>query len=176
MKGCHCGCRASGFTEERITNRGLYGILIPLDRMVESANGPYHAMRHPHPMEIALVNGLEPAFVNTTNGESLRLALAGVPLLSALCLQTVHGISELMSSWPNIKNIIELTDKCKEIEFFGAASDDLSVLRCKTCFDYLSSKDKSQSKDVVNIAKKGLGKYVTNNIMYLNILLVVMEH
>ena len=92
------------------------------------------------------------------------------PLFSALCPQTVYGISELMSSWPNIKNIIEMTDKCKEIEFFGAASDDLSVLRCKTCFDYLSSKDKSQSKDVANMAKKGLGKYVTNNIMYLNIL------
>lgn len=88
------------------------------------------------------------------------------PLLPALCHQTVHGISELMFSWPNIKNIIELTDKCEEIEFFGAASDDLSVLRCKTCFDYPSSGDKSQNKDVVNIAKKGLGKYVTNNIMY----------
>jgi hypothetical protein len=59
-----------------------------------------------------------------------------------------------MTSWPNIKNVIEMTDKCKEIEFFGAGSDDLSVLRCKTCFDYLSSEDKSQNKDVVNTAKK----------------------
>ncbi len=89
VKGCHCGCRASGFSEERVANRGLYGVLIPLDRMVESAMGPYNAMRHPHPMEVALVNGLEPAFVNTTKDESLRLALAGVGQLA----------SPLQSTW-----------------------------------------------------------------------------
>ena len=83
VKGCHCGCRASGFSEERVANRGLYGVLIPLDRMVESAMGPYHAMRHPHPMEVALINGLEPAFVNTTKNETLRLALAGVGQLAS---------------------------------------------------------------------------------------------
>ena len=81
------------------------------------------------------------------------------PLLSALSSKTVHEISELMTSWPNIKNVIEMTDKCKEIEFFGAVSDDLSVVRCKTCFDYISSEDKSQNKDVVKTAKKGIGKY-----------------
>ena len=89
VKGCHCGCRASGFSEERVANKGLYGVLIPLDRMVESAMGPYHAMRHPHPMEIALVNGLEPSFVNNTNGETLKLALAGVGQLA----------SPLQSAW-----------------------------------------------------------------------------
>ena len=137
VKGCHCGCRASGFSEERINNRGLYGVLIPLDKMVESAMGPYHGMRHPHPMEVALVNGLEPVFVNTTNGESQRLALAGVGQLA----------SPLQSSWvwgnvieSLIKNGIPckpkspvkvIVDMCKSLFM---ARDELLQLTHKTTY------------------------------------------
>ena len=137
VKGCHCGCRASGFSEGRITNRGLYGILIPLDRMVESANGPYHAMRHPHPMEIALVNGLEPAFVNTTNGESLRLALAGVgqlatPLQSAWVWGNVLKSMELQGLPVHCKNPTKvIVDMCRSL---FTARDELLQITHKTTY------------------------------------------
>ena len=85
-------------------------------------------------------------------------------VLSSISAKTVHEMSELMTSWPDIKNIIEMTDKCKEIQFFGGGSGDLSVLRCKTCFDYLTSfndkSQKTQNNDIVKTAKKGVGKYV----------------
>ena len=86
-------------------------------------------------------------------------------VLSSISAKTVHEMSELMTSWPDIKNIIEMTDKCKEIEFFGGGSCDLSVLRCKTCFDYLTScndkSQKTQNNDIVKTVKKGVGKYVS---------------
>lgn len=113
VKGCHCGCRSSGFSAERVANRGLYGVLIPLDRMVESVMGPYHAMRHPHPMEVAFVNGLglEPAFVNTTNSETLRLALAGVGQLASP-LQSNWIWGNVLPVFHNKGLIAKMTDPC----------------------------------------------------------------
>lgn len=135
VKGCHCGCRSSGFSEERVANRGLYGVLIPLDRMVESKMGPYHAMRHPHPMEIALINGLEPAFVNTTEGETLRLALAGVgqlasPLQSSWVWGNVLlGIGQKGFPCKSVNPIEVMVDMCKSL---FVARDELLDVKNKT--------------------------------------------
>jgi hypothetical protein len=43
-----------------------------------------------------------------------------------------------MESWSNIKNVVELTEKCTEIVFFGGGSEEFSVLRCQTCYDYIN--------------------------------------
>ena len=82
LKGCHCQCRASGFSEARLATKGLYGVLIPLGKTINNGNNTYHQMRHPHPEEVALLNGLLPNHAKVMKGETLRLALAGVGQLA----------------------------------------------------------------------------------------------
>lgn len=83
VKGCHCKCRSSGFSEARLAAKGLYGVLIPLGDTTTNGNNTYHRMRHPHPEEIAILNGLSPKEVVTQEGETQRLALAGVGQLAS---------------------------------------------------------------------------------------------
>eukprot|EP00438_Fugacium_kawagutii_P018203 Skav230725 [mRNA] locus=scaffold401:87585:92222:- [translate_table: standard] len=64
---CFCGCRDRGFSHRRLQDRGLYAALI--------INQPDETVRHPHPQEIALLNGLEPSHFDAH--EQLRLQLSG---------------------------------------------------------------------------------------------------
>ena len=89
VKNCHCQCRASGFSEARLAAKGLYGVLIPLGKVVTNGNNTYHQMRHPHPLEVALLNGMLPKAAAVKQSETLRLALAGVGQLA----------SPLQSAW-----------------------------------------------------------------------------
>eukprot|EP00438_Fugacium_kawagutii_P015308 Skav221897 [mRNA] locus=scaffold1395:768355:772908:+ [translate_table: standard] len=82
---CACGCRADGFSKQRLQERGLYGILIE-DKATER-------LRHPHPVEIALCNGLLPSHVSQKT--VLKLLLAGTgqmasPLQGAWVLSDLH--------------------------------------------------------------------------------------
>ena len=60
VKNCHCGCRSSGFSEDRLKEKGLYGQIIPLqgDEQFEGWSVP--RMRHLHPSEVAMANGASP--------------------------------------------------------------------------------------------------------------------
>lgn len=83
VKGCHCQCRSSGFSEARLASKGLYGVVIPLGNITTNGNNTYHQMRHPHPEEVALLNGLFPKDARVQESETLRLALAGVGQLAS---------------------------------------------------------------------------------------------
>ena len=85
---CHCGCRKGGFTMERLDNKGLYGILIPLGKTIVVDNEELSTFRHPHPQEVALLNGCSPNLVKPSPNSTLRLDLSGIgqmatPLQSA---------------------------------------------------------------------------------------------
>ncbi len=77
VKNCHCGCRSSGFSEDRLREKGLYGQIIPLqgDEQFEGWSVP--RMRHLHPSEVAIANGASPKIFGNTKG-ALRLELAGI--------------------------------------------------------------------------------------------------
>jgi hypothetical protein len=82
-------------------------------------------------------------------------------ILSSICAETISEVSKLMESWSNIKNVVELTEKYTEIVFFGGGSEEFSVLRCQTCFDYINqNSSKLLDEDPVVTARKGIGKYV----------------
>lgn len=155
VKGCHCGCRASGFSSERVANRGLYGVLIPLDKMVESVMGPYHGMRHPHPMEIALVNGLEPAFVNTSGQETLRLALSGVGQLASP-LQSNWVWGNVLGSLHRKGLMSKSVEPCEGL-----------VTMCKSLFvardELLGISHKTKYMDIFEAAINALGKPIAEN-------------
>ena len=86
---CHCGCRQSGFDLKRLEQRGLYGILVPLDRMMDAPNDHMFDLRHPHPQEVAILNGLDPRYVSEDPCFSLRFELGAVGQLA----------SPIQSSW-----------------------------------------------------------------------------
>ena len=77
-KPCLCGCRPSGFSTERLMDKGLHGVLHSLDGFVTSGDDTFHTMRHLHPQEVALLNGLPPDFVSPQEGFPLRLELAAI--------------------------------------------------------------------------------------------------
>ena len=86
--GCECQCRSSGFSSQTLTSRGLFGVLLPVHD--PSSESTHMRVRHPHPLEVGLLNGV-PAHYWPGN---LRLILAG---LGQMCspLHTVWIGSQL---------------------------------------------------------------------------------
>ena len=76
MSGCHCGCRAHGFSHDTLSNRGLYGVLVPSPGAELDSDS---TIRHPPPTEIAIPNGV-PELVWP---DDLRLAIAGLGQMAA---------------------------------------------------------------------------------------------
>ena len=79
MVGCHCGCRASGFSHETLSSRGVYGVLVPLPELGSASDSSLPMLRHPHPTEVALLNGVP----EITWPCDLRLTLAGLGQMAA---------------------------------------------------------------------------------------------
>ncbi len=72
---CKCGCRQNGFSNQRITDKGLYAVLVPTGKMDSKADTIF---RHLLPQEVALFNGLPPSYVQPRDEDHLRLELSGV--------------------------------------------------------------------------------------------------
>ena len=69
---CACGCRP-GFSEFRLQQKGLFGLLIPGNETIHHENETYPKCRHIHPSEVALLSG---AFPNIDWKHQCRLGLA----------------------------------------------------------------------------------------------------
>ena len=83
--GCRCGCRAFGFSHETLAAKGIYGILIPLPETGNASDSSVPLLRHPHPTEVGLLNGV-PEIVWP---DDLRLVVAGLGQM----------VSPLQSAW-----------------------------------------------------------------------------
>eukprot|EP00435_Cladocopium_sp_Y103_P013223 s3565_g3.t1 len=88
LLACHCGCRDRGFSAARIANKGLYAVLIPLGTMVKAGSEWFHGMRHPHPKEVAIINGLDPRYLDNSNPFTLKFLLSGVGQMAS----PLHGV------------------------------------------------------------------------------------
>ena len=124
---CACGCRKGGFTTERLEKKGSYGVLIPLGKEITLDGVELSCMRHPHPEEIALLNGLDPRHVQNLQSKELRLLLAGVGQLG----------SPLQSGWimGNILKQLQLTH-----HWPGDSIDPNQIIR-NMCLDLLQARD-----------------------------------
>eukprot|EP00435_Cladocopium_sp_Y103_P045620 s1149_g13.t1 len=87
LLACHCGCRDRGFSAARIASKGLYAVLIPLGTMVKSGSDWFHGMRHPHPKEAAIINGLDPRYLDLSEPFALKFLLSGVGQMAS----PLHG-------------------------------------------------------------------------------------
>ncbi|CAB3987113.1 Hypothetical predicted protein [Paramuricea clavata] len=105
-----------------------------------------------------------------TSGTSLvqstivATAKTGNPSSCVLALEKELSNSTTgMSTLLKVKNILDLTELCKNIRFFPGDIDQgvLSVIRCETCFNYLKSKriKPSDKLSLAQVAKKGIGGY-----------------
>ena len=81
--------------------------------------------------------------------------------LSSIDKKASGDVAEIVLHWPEVKNILDLTELCKNIRFFPGDIDQgvLSVIRCETCFNYLKSKRIKPSDKIspAQVAKKGIG-------------------
>ena len=71
---CPCGCRPSGFSEQTLQTRGIYGVLLPAAGVTVVAGVEHASLRHLHPDELAVLTGVVPC----DWPDSLRLALSGL--------------------------------------------------------------------------------------------------
>ena len=71
---CPCLCRSAGFSHQTLSTRGLFGLLIPLPNEDGVSDSVLPAVRHIHPTEVALLNGVP----NVVWPDNLRLANAGL--------------------------------------------------------------------------------------------------
>ena len=78
LAACPCGCRSGAFCSQRLSEKGLYGVLVPLGTYIDSGNNCWHGMRHLHPKEVAIYNGLDPRYVDSDGKFSLKFELTGV--------------------------------------------------------------------------------------------------
>ena len=87
VRGCECGCRAVGLSPQRLEEKGLFGCLLQSSSSAIDAPG----LRHLHPCEAQLLNGVDPMI---DFGENVRLALSAIgqiasPLQAAWILSFV---------------------------------------------------------------------------------------
>ena len=79
--------------------------------------------------------------------------------LAAVDSKCHKEVADLMLKWPHAKNLIDLTNICQQLRFFGGDAEKgvLAVLRCETCYNFLLSKrTASLTTNPVAVAKKGL--------------------
>ena len=55
---CPCACRPP-FSDETLHKRGVFGILIPCEGSIEVDGDMKPGMRHPHPLEVAILSGCQ---------------------------------------------------------------------------------------------------------------------
>lgn len=95
--GCACGCRGA-FSEKRLTERGVYAVLMALGPMIKHEGHVFPQCRHLHPTEVALLSGAR--LLNWEGAMRLGLAAAGQmasPLQAVwVCAHVVCQVSKFV--------------------------------------------------------------------------------
>lgn len=77
---CPCGCRTHPMNDNRLQRDGMHGLLVPLYETIKAHDVIYPKMRHIHPDELSLFNGV----VSGKNwGTNLKLALCALGQLAS---------------------------------------------------------------------------------------------
>ena len=88
LSGCPCGCRKFAFHDDRLTKKGLHGILIRLAGSQTCGMNTYPCFRHIHPAELALLNGMVP---DMPWGRDLKMSLCALGQLASPIQSTWVG-------------------------------------------------------------------------------------
>ena len=80
LSSCPCGCRKHPFSEQRLNEGGLHGLLIQVGIQHDPKSTPN--IRHIHPDELALLNGMQPG-LNCGQPSQYKMALCGLGQLAS---------------------------------------------------------------------------------------------
>ena len=80
LSGCPCLCRKYPFSNDRLMNGGLHGLLVRLVGEKRASYATFPRYRHIHPSELALFNGMCP---NHPWKDDIKLSLAGLGQLAS---------------------------------------------------------------------------------------------
>eukprot|EP00438_Fugacium_kawagutii_P004921 Skav217260 [mRNA] locus=scaffold47:1180518:1185328:+ [translate_table: standard] len=119
---CDCGCRQAGFNPARLQQKGIHGVLVPMHSPPEADSSSDHIpVRHLHPIEVAVLNGVPPNEIHVEDHRYLRMVLSGVgqmgsPLQSCWVLANIkyqlgHQFPQLHAEHPRFL----LANLCKEV-------------------------------------------------------------
>ena len=104
LRKCECGCREQGFSNARLRDKGLYGQLVPLGEEFHHDCYSFHAMRHLHPHEVALYNGMDPKYIVLSDIGSARFELSGVGQMASP-LQIAWIVANVLFETHNLDRI-----------------------------------------------------------------------
>ncbi len=91
---CPCGCRPTGFSDQTLAARGIYGVFLPAEGSHVIGDDAFQLIRHLHPSELAVLTWCP---VPSAWPGSLRLALCGLgqqasPLQAAWIAGQLHQL------------------------------------------------------------------------------------
>eukprot|EP00438_Fugacium_kawagutii_P019932 Skav213048 [mRNA] locus=scaffold3001:48187:49737:+ [translate_table: standard] len=103
---CDCGCRTQGFADSRLRSRGIHAVLVPVIDDTESDPNVPAKVRHLHPLEVGVFNGVPPSLIMVAEPKLVRLVLSGVgqmgsPLQSAWVLSNLKF--QVMQQFPAVE-------------------------------------------------------------------------
>ena len=124
---------------DRLQEKGLHGVLHSLDGFATSGNDTFHTMRHLHPREVALLNGLNPKYVSNDPQFHLRLELAAVGQMG----------SPLQSNWVINQILFQLNKQGFMIE-----SKHPRVAMVELCRSIFPSRNDLWANDSLTIYQK----------------------
>ena len=93
---CPCGCRAHPMTEQRLSQKGLFGALVQLEGVWHTSSGDLPCTRHMHPWEISLVHGVCPSKQWMPH---LRLGICGLGQMASP-IHSCWVIAQIAPLWP----------------------------------------------------------------------------
>ena len=83
-------------------------------------------------------------------GSKTKVKETGQHPLATVDAKCLAETTELLLHWPEVKNIVDLVQLCKHVNFFSGNAEEgiLSVVRCETCFFYLKNAKKNSASQL----------------------------
>lgn len=78
LTACACGCRAGGFSPQRLQEKGLFGALIPTSGTTSFQGQTLPAMRHIHPDEVAILHLVPTKHLDNQVPRNMRFELTAL--------------------------------------------------------------------------------------------------
>ena len=97
LRACACGCRAGGFSPQRLEDKGLYGALIPLEGTTQVRGQDIANMRHVHPDEVAVLHLVPTDHLEHPDTRRLRLDLTALGQMASPA-QALWHVSQVVQA------------------------------------------------------------------------------
>ena len=112
LQACACGCRAGGFSDKRLEEKGLYGALIPLNGVTNVRGRDIQNMRHIHPDEVAILH-LVPTVHIQGERRSLRLDLTALGQMASPA-QSIWHLAQVVQALDKVFGVQSIQNMAEQ--------------------------------------------------------------